>query len=116
MSNFFSRLSMATCLIGLSAVALAGCAVPAGGYDYGAGLGVGYYQPYGYDYGGWGSGYAVGPYRAGGRGFAGGGGFHGQHAFRGAPAGRGVPSLPHGRGGGGRGGGGHGGGGAGGRR
>jgi hypothetical protein len=110
-------------LIGLLACAsLAGCAVPDGGYGYGygGGLGANYYQPYAFDYGGWGPGYNVGPYR---------GGYHrddhfgGEHAWRGPPPGRGMPSLPGGRfaggpgrggGGGGHGGGGHAGGGGGG--
>jgi hypothetical protein len=42
-----------------------------GGYGYvGDDLGVGYFEPYGGDYGGWGRGYRVGPMRGGGHGFA----------------------------------------------
>jgi len=89
----FSRVSKFGRL-GILAVMLAGCV--AAGYDGDGGVGVGYvggfYEPWGYDYGGWGPGYRVGPphYRGG---VAGGGGGHG---------GRGVPSIPHGaRGGGG---------------
>jgi hypothetical protein len=82
---------------------LAACAVgpggPYGGDDYVGG----YYEPVGYDYGGWGGGYGyrVGPARGGER-----GGGPGPHAFRPAPASRPTPSIPS-RGGGGRGGGGH---------
>jgi len=77
------------------AVMLAGCV--AAGYDDGdVGVGVGYvggfYEPWGYDYGGWGRGYRVGPPHYHG-GYGGGGAGHGGH---------GVPSIPHGsRGGGG---------------
>jgi hypothetical protein len=59
------------------------------------------------DYGGWGSGFDVGPYGGGG-GYRFRGGRE-QHAFRAAPPGRPTPSIPHGprpgTGGGGRGGG-----------
>ena|ERR1700733_9913225 len=43
--------------------AFAGCIVPGGGYDEGPSVsyGVGIYEPAGYDYGGWGPGYRVGP-------------------------------------------------------
>jgi hypothetical protein len=76
------------------------CACVAGGYGYGGGVGydAGFYEPYGYEYGGWGPGYFVGPARDGGRG-------HGaprSGGYRGAPAGRATPSIPSGaRGGGG---------------
>lgn len=94
----------------LGAVLLAlvsACAVEGGGYGYGGDVDVGYvggvYEPYGYDYGGWGGGYRVGPPR-GGPGYGGGwrgGGHPGGH---GAP---GIPGGPHGGGGGPHGGGGH---------
>jgi hypothetical protein len=79
--------------VGLAALlALAGCLVGGG---YGGGVDVGYaggfYEPGGYEYGGWGPGYRVGPPR-GGRVDRGGG-----------RPGRAAPSIPHGaRGGGGR--------------
>ena len=38
-----------------------------GSADYGAGYEAGYYEPWGYDYGGWGYGYRVGPGRGGDR-------------------------------------------------
>jgi len=58
--------------------AAAGC-VAGGGYDGGAEVGydVGFYEPFGYEYGGWGPGYGVGPP---GRGFDRG---HGRFEFRG---------------------------------
>ena len=84
--------------IGLSAALPSGCVAPGYGYDDGGSVGVDYYEPYGADYGGWGSGYRVGPYRGGG-GDRGGGG---SHAYRSAPAGRSMPSIPsRSRGGGG---------------
>jgi hypothetical protein len=73
------------------------CAVTGVGYDGEVGYVGGFYEPYGYDYGGWGGRYHVGPPRGGaGRdgGRAGGGGHAG---------GRGAPSIPSGA----RGGGGH---------
>jgi hypothetical protein len=76
-------------IVGLGA--LASCAV---GVDGSVGVGYvgGYYEPFGYDYGGWGPGYAVGPYR-GGRGV-----FYRDRghapAFRPAPGGRSMPSIP----------------------
>ena len=88
--------------VGLFAALPSGCVVPGDG-----GYGMDYYEPYGVDYGGWGSGYYVAPY---GRGdpHAGRGGGGGQHAYRAAPASHSMPSIPSGgRSGGGRGGGGH---------
>lgn len=81
-------------LVIFAAILLTGCV--AAGYDDGVGVNVGYvggfYEPWGYDYGGWGRGYRVGPPRGG---FVGGG--RGGHA----------PSIPQGPRGGGHGGGGH---------
>jgi hypothetical protein len=81
------RLARACVIVALVALA-AGCA--GGGYGYGYGyasddVGVGYFEPYGGDYGGWGRGYRVGPVRGGGHGFPsipsrGRGGFGGGHA------------------------------------
>ncbi|MFJ2990839.1 hypothetical protein ACIPF8_23540 [Collimonas sp. NPDC087041] len=95
-------------MIGIFAALTAGCAVSDGGYGgygYSGGVGVGldYYEPFGGDYGGWGPGYQVGPFRGGGD-HRGGGGRGGQHAFRSAPASHSMPSIPS-RGGGGGGGG-----------
>ncbi len=86
---------------------LAACTVTPVGY--GGSVGYGYdgdfYEPYGYDYGGWGRGYRVGPPRGG---HPGDGGRPGE-GRPGGPGGggRGAPSIPGGHGGGG---GGHGGG------
>lgn len=75
------------------------CAVTGVGVEGSVGYDGGYYEPYGYDYGGWGVGYRVGPSRCcdhrdvhvhpvdrgrGGR----------APAFRPAPAGRTAPSIP----------------------
>jgi hypothetical protein len=77
-------------MLAFGATLLSGC-VAAGYSDGSAGVDVGYvggfYEPYGYGYGGWGPGYRVGPPRGG---YRGGSGFHG------------APSIPRGpRGGGG---------------
>jgi hypothetical protein len=77
-------------ILGLFAlVTLAACVV--GGYEGDVGVGYvgGVYGPGGYDYGGWGPGYRVGPPRGGERG----------------RGGRTAPSIPHGARGGGHGGG-----------
>ena len=83
--------------LGAAAAALAACAVEGVGYG-GTDVGVSYYgdfyEPFGYEYGGWGRGYRVGPPRGHG-GARGGGGRRG--------GGR-APSIPSGP----RGGGGHG--------
>ena len=86
-------------------VLLAGCAVTGVGVDANVGYDAGYYEPYGYEYGGWGAGYGVAPWR----------GDHGRRddhprddhprddhphdrghapAYRPAPAGHSRPSLP----------------------
>ncbi len=71
-----------------------------GGVEGGVGYDAGYYEPYGYDYGGWGGDYRVGPGRGGDR--RGGGPHPGARGgYRPAPASRGAPSIPHGSGGGG---------------
>jgi hypothetical protein len=71
------------------------CAVT--GVGVGVGYDGGYYEPYGYDYGGWGGTYFVGPGRCCGhrdeRGFDRGRAGHAP-AFRPAPAGRSAPSIP----------------------
>ncbi len=81
-------------------LAIGACEVTGVGVGYGgeADYVGGFYEPYGYDYGGWGRGYRVGPPRGGdhGRGpgprpGVGGGGGHPYHA---APPGRSMPSIP----------------------
>jgi hypothetical protein len=108
------RWSSAAAFAGLLMIVPTGCAVRGGGVEYGGGYGYGadYYGDFGADYGGWGDGYYVGPYRNGG--YRGGDHDHGGHdhggghAYRPASGGRGTPSIPSGsRGGGGHGGGGH---------
>ncbi len=51
------QLLLALLLVGFST----GCVVPGGDTSVGVSYGVDYYEPYGYDYGGWGPGYRVGP-------------------------------------------------------
>ena len=80
------------------------CTVTGVGVDGSVGVDYGYpgayYEPYGYDYGGWGGGYWVGPSRGGhrddhgdGRRDVGGRGGHAP-AYRPAPRGRSAPSIP----------------------
>jgi len=73
---------------------LAGCTVTGDGVYGGVGVGYdgGYYEPYGYDYGGWGTGYVVGP----GRGNYGGtrGRPGGSHPYHPAAGGHPTPSIP----------------------
>jgi hypothetical protein len=100
MNILASRRSMRG-LIVASFAALAGCVV-GGGYDgdvgVGVGYGVGFYEPGGYDYGGWGPGYAVGPPRRGfdrGRPDSHPAPHPAPHpAYRPAPTSRPMPSLP----------------------
>jgi hypothetical protein len=91
-----SAMSQAWKIAALGFLVLAGlsaCAVEGGygGDSVGVGYVGGFYEPYGYEYGGWSPGYRVGPPR---------GGDHGRAPGRRAPS---IPSGP-------RGGGGHGGG------
>ncbi len=76
-------------------VLLFGCFIPGGGYGYddGGGIGGAYYEPFGFDYGGWGPGYHVAPYRGGDHRPVSGGG-HTARAYRSAPASRSMPSIP----------------------
>jgi len=69
---------------------------PATQYEVGVEAGPGYYEPYGFDYGGWGGDYRVAPYRDGMRGGQRGGADHGARAFRAAPSSRAMPSIPSG--------------------
>jgi hypothetical protein len=100
MNNWRNRLLAATAGA-MTVTALYSCAVTGVGVDGEVGVGYagGYYEPYGYDYGGWGHGYHVAP----GRGFDHHDDHGGDHrgggrapAYRPAPAGRSAPSLPHG--------------------
>jgi hypothetical protein len=79
---------------------LTGCAVTGVGVEGSVGYDGGYYEPYGYDYGGWGVGYRVAPSRCCAR--------HDDHhdhpvdrgrgsrppAYHRPPAGRSAPSIP----------------------
>lgn len=106
-ASLLRRATLAS-LLGLVAVLSSACAVGVdGGYGYGyddsVRVGIDYYAPYGIDYGGWGPGYRVGPYRGGERRTDRvGDGHHSPRAFRAAPPGRPVPSIPQGSRGGGR--------------
>jgi hypothetical protein len=75
---------------GLVAAVLTSC-VASVGYDGDVGLGYspGYIQPYGYEYGGWGGGYLVGPGRGGDRREA-----PSSHRYRSASPSRPTPSIP----------------------
>jgi hypothetical protein len=94
MNTLLARWSVIALLLGLFTVLSTGCVVPGNGYGYDTrvGVGVGYYEPYGSYYGGWGPGYYVGPiygsnYRPD----------HSRqtpHAYKPAPASRPVPSIP----------------------
>ncbi len=99
MNILVSRRSMRGLIVVLFA-AVAGC-VAGGGYDGGVGVGyaVDLYEPGGYDYGGWGPGYGVGPPRRGGD--QGRADSHAapHRAYRPASPSRSMPSLPtHSRG------------------
>jgi hypothetical protein len=125
MKTSLLRWSAFTLAAGAWTLLSAGCIMSDGGYGYDDGgyAGPGYYDSFGVDYGGWGPGYHVAPFRGGdhhrdggGRDGGGrdGGGHTGGPSYHPAPASRPTPSLPHGGGGhgghGGGGGGGHGGG------
>jgi hypothetical protein len=100
MKTLMNRRSLRA-LILASFVVMAGCVVGGGGYDGGASVGydVGFYEPFGYDYGGWGPGYGVGlPRRGYDRGRP---DFHPapHSSYRPAAPSRPMPSLPsHSRG------------------
>ncbi len=84
---------------GLGAAALTvlnACAVTGVDGSVGVGYDAGYYEPWGYDYGGWGPGYRVGPGWGGDRrgdAHRGRGGNH-PHSYRPAPPERRTPSIP----------------------
>jgi hypothetical protein len=86
---------------GIGALALTlqhACAVDGVAVDGSVGVGYvgGYYEPYGYDYGGWGGGYRVGPGWGGDRRAGHPGGGHSPGSYRPAPASRPTPSIPRG--------------------
>jgi hypothetical protein len=62
------------------------------GDQYEAGYVDGVYEPFGFEYGGWGPDYRVGPPRGGEERRSG-----GSHAFQSAPHSRSTPSIPGGR-------------------
>jgi hypothetical protein len=102
MNTSGSRLLLSVVAAAVTLGGLCSCAVEGVGVDGAVDVGYvgGYYEPYGYDYGGWGRGYHVGPGRGGDRRGDHPGG--GRPAYRGAPGGRATPSIPGGsRGGGG---------------
>ena len=107
MKNVYLRWLVLAFGVGTLTVLLSSCILPNGGvgYDDGGGFGAAYYEPYGIDYGGWGPGYHVAPFRGGGHRASGEGGRTSAPSYRSAPASRTMPSLPS-RGGGGRSGGG----------
>jgi hypothetical protein len=90
--------------LALLVLVLGSCVVTGVGVEGTAGYGydAGYYEPWGYDYGGWGHGYRVGPGRGGDRRGGGdprGGDQRGEHPsrpYRAAPESRPTPSIPHG--------------------
>jgi hypothetical protein len=88
--------STATLAIGLFASLSAGCVVSGGGgygYDGNVGVGLGYYEPAGVEYGGWGRGYRVAPFRGGGDHRTDRSDSH-AHGYRSAPASHSAPSIP----------------------
>jgi hypothetical protein len=113
MTRFATRMLFVSAFAALGA-SVGGCV--AGGYEDGSqyeggavvGYGVDFYEPYGYEYGGWGRGYRVGPPGrgrdihpdAGRPGDAHRGG--GRPAYHPAPSGHAMPSIPTAPRGGGR--------------
>jgi hypothetical protein len=88
------RWQAATFAIGLVASLSSGCVVGGGGYGYdgNVGVGLGYYEPAGVEYGGWGRGYRVAPFR-GGEDRSDRRDSH-AHVYRSAPATHSRPSIP----------------------
>jgi hypothetical protein len=99
MKTLLCRWSATAFAIGLFGLLLSGCVVPGAGYGYDNG---GYYQPYGVNYGGWGSGYQVAPYYRGGAYYPATGGYQAAPYYRGGayyPATSGYQAAPYYRGG-----------------
>jgi hypothetical protein len=84
-----SAIGLVTALTSSCAVGVAGYG---DGYDNPVDIGVDYYMPFGVEYGGWGPGYRVGPYRDGDRQLDRGG--HAPRAYRPAAPAHSVPSIP----------------------
>ena len=94
---------MAAGIGALTLTLLCACEVTGVGVDGAVGVGydAGYYEPYGYEYGGWGHEYRVGPGRGGDRR----GDWHGDQggdrrgghspSYRPAPRSRPTPSIPN---------------------
>jgi hypothetical protein len=80
MNRLIRRWSSAILVIGLFATLSSGCIATGGGYGYDGDVGIGYYEPAGVVYGGWGGGYRVAPFRGGGP--------------RAGQASRSAPSIP----------------------
>jgi hypothetical protein len=104
MNTLRSRVS-ATALGAVTLTMLFACEVTGVGVEGSVGYDGGYYEPYGYDYGGWGGAYLVGPGRCcehrddhghdGRDGHDARGGHGGRApAYHPAPAGRSAPSIP----------------------
>lgn len=88
MSRITGRFALAGLALGVAA-SLFAC-VAGVGYGGGGAYGPGYVEPVGYDYGGWGATYLVGPARGGERRAA-----PPARNYRPAPASRSVPSIPN---------------------
>ena len=102
------RLAMLAFVVCTLTVLLSGCIVGGGYYDStgggyydGEGIGATYYEPSVVEYGGWGPGYQVAPFRDGEHRLSGGdhrptsgGGQAPARAFKSAPASRPMPSIP----------------------
>jgi hypothetical protein len=91
--------------IGLLTFTESACTVVGDGFAGNGNVGVGldYYEPLGFDFGGWGPGYGIGPYHDGSHRFESRGSGSAGHAYRSAPSSRAIPSIPsQGRLGGGR--------------
>jgi hypothetical protein len=93
------RSGLVMSFLGAALLTLASCAVTGVGVEGSVGYDGGYYEPYGYDYGGWGVGYRVGPgrccdHRDEHSHPVGGGRAGHAPAYRPAPAGRSAPSIP----------------------
>ena len=95
LSLVLKRGIVAGAVAGLMLIGLHACAVTGVGVDGTVGVGYvgGYYDPCCYEYGGWGPGYHVGPWRGGGRPYDRAGTGR-RPAYRPAPAGRSAPSIP----------------------
>jgi hypothetical protein len=91
------RFSVAGALGLLLLTALHGCVVGGGGYYQGGDAevtyGADFYEPFGYEYGGWGPGYFVGPPRDAEH-HHGHGHFGGSSPYRPAEPSRSMPSIP----------------------